>query len=475
MRAPVSECNRLRAGVLAESRLQEAGVSSGRPVLETRMAPQSISEPKPASAPAITPAYRRYALLILLLVYASSHVDRQILAILLEPIKRELVLSDTQLGFLSGIAFAIFYATLGIPIAMWADRSNRRNIIALALATWSGMTVLCGMAANFLQLALARIGVGVGEAGSSPPSHSMIADMYPPAERGTAMGVFAAGANLGLLIGFLVGGWVNQWYGWRMAFYVVGAPGLVLAVIVRLSLREPPRGYAEGLGPRRQAAPRLGEVVRFMLSTPSLRHLLTGITLTCFVGYGVILWLPAFLVRSHGLTSGTIGTLLAVFLGLIGGLGTYGGGMLADRLARRDVRWNVWLVGIAILAAVPFGFTVYLAADTRLALAAFIVPAFVGGVFIGPSFAMNQGLVQVRMRSVASALLLFILNIIGLGFGPQTIGVVSDMLRPDYGDESLRYALLGVSLINVWAAFHYFMAGRTLRADLARAQAGAAG
>ena len=202
------------------------------------MARQSslLSEPTLESVPGITPAYRRYALLILLLVYASSHVDRQILAILLEPIKHDLVLSDTQLGFLSGIAFAIFYATLGIPIAMWADRSNRRNIIALALATWSGMTVLCGLAANFLQLALARIGVGVGEAGSSPPSHSMIADMYPPAERGTAMGVFAAGANLGLLIGFLVGGWINQWYGWRMAFYVVGAPGLVLAVIVRLSL-----------------------------------------------------------------------------------------------------------------------------------------------------------------------------------------------------------------------------------------------
>ena len=330
--------------------------------------PDLISEPTSTTALGITAAYRRYALIILLLVFASSHVDRQILAILLEPIKHDLVLSDTQLGFLSGIAFALFYATLGIPIAMWADRSNRRNIIALALATWSGMTVLCGMAANFSQLALARIGVGVGEAGSSPPSHSMIADMYQPAERGTAMGVFASGANLGLLLGFLVGGWVNQWYGWRVAFYVVGVPGLVLAVIVRLTLREPPRGYAEGLKPSQQAAPRLGEVIRFMLSPPSLRHLLAGASLTAFVGYGVILWLPAFLARLHGMTSGAIGTLLALFLGLIGGLGTYGGGLLADRLARRDVRWNVWMVGIATLLMVPFGFVTYLASDIHLAL-----------------------------------------------------------------------------------------------------------
>ena len=195
----------------------------------------------------ITPEYRRYALFVLFLVLTSSHVDRQILAILLEPIKHELVLSDTQLGFLSGIAFAIFYATLGIPIAMWADRSNRRNIITLALTMWSGMTVLCGLAANFWQLALARIGVGVGEAGSSPPSHSIIADMYAPTERATAMGIFSLGINCGLLIGFSVGGWISQWYGWRAAFWVVGAPGLMLALLVRYSLREPPRGYAEGL------------------------------------------------------------------------------------------------------------------------------------------------------------------------------------------------------------------------------------
>lgn len=414
----------------------------------------------------ITPAYRRYALLLLFLVFTSSHVDRQILAILLEPIKHELSLSDTQLGFLSGIAFAIFYATLGIPMAMWADRSNRRNIITLALATWSGMTVLCGMAANFWQLALARIGVGVGEAGSSPPSHSIIADMYPPSERATAMGIFSLGINCGLLIGFLVGGWINQWYGWRAAFWVVGAPGLVLAVLVRTSLQEPPRGYAEGLRTASHEAPSLKDVVMYMWSTPALRHIVAGATLASFVGYGVVLWLPSFLIRSHGLQSGTVGVLLALGFGVFGAVGTFLGGRLADRLGKQDIRWSVWVVGIAILLALPFVLVFYLVTETSTALLIGVIPALLGGAYLGPSFALNQGLVPVRMRSVASAIVLFIVNIIGLGLGPQSVGILSDLLRASYEGESLRYALLILACVNLWTAFHYFRAGRTLGADL---------
>lgn len=422
--------------------------------------------PAPTTVVLITPGYRRYTLLILVLVFTSSHIDRQILAILLEPIKRELLLSDTQLGFLSGVAFAIFYATLGIPMAMWADRSNRRNIISWALATWSGMTSLCGMAANFWQLALARIGVGIGEAGSSPPSHSIIADMYPPAERATAMGTFSLGINLGLL----VGGWINQWYGWRVAFYVVGVPGLVLALVVRHTLQDPPRGYAEGTQLTHEEAPGLWDVFRFMFSIPSLRHIIAGATLAAFVGYGVALWLPAFLIRSHGLKSGAIGTALAFLFGVMGGISTYIGGRLADRLAKRDVRWNVWVAGIALLIALPFTAAAYLTRDIRVASACALVPALMSGVYLGPSFAMNQGLVAVRMRSVASAIMLFILNIIGLGLGPQTVGLISDLLKERYGTESLRYALLCLSFINVWTASHYFMASRTLGADLAKAR-----
>jgi len=415
----------------------------------------------------ITPQYRRYAMLLLVLVLTSSHVDRQILAILLQPIKLELQLSDTQLGFLSGVAFAIFYATLGIPMAMWADRSNRRNLIALALAIWSGMTALCGLAANFWQLALARIGVGVGEAGSSPPSHSMIADMYPPAERAGAMGIFSLGINFGLMTGFLVGGWVSQWYGWRAAFYVVGLPGLLLALVVRLTLREPPRGYAEGLQSTSHEAPSLGTVVRFMASIPTLRHLAAGATLASFVGYGVVLWLPAFLVRSHGLQSGQIGTALAFLFGVMGGISTYIGGHLADRLGKRDVRWNVWVVATALLISLPFTVAAYLARDIQIASLLSIIPALMGGVYLAPSFALNQSLVPIRMRSVASAILLFIVNIIGLGLGPQLVGLLSDFFQEQHGVESLRYALLCLSLVNVWTALHYFLAARTLQKDLA--------
>lgn len=424
----------------------------------------------PPASSIITPQYRRYAMLLLVLVLTSSHVDRQILAILLQPIKLEMQLSDTQLGFLSGVAFAIFYATLGIPMAMWADRRNRRNLIALALAIWSGMTALCGIAANFWQLAAARVGVGVGEAGSSPPSHSMIADMYPTSERAGAMGIFSLGINFGLMTGFLVGGWVSQWYGWRVAFYTVGLPGLLLALLVRLTLREPPRGYADGRQVSSHEVPSLGTAVRFMGSTPTLRHLAAGATLASFVGYGVVLWLPAFLIRSHGLQSGQIGTALAFLFGVLGGIGTYVGGQLADRLGKRDIRWNLWVVSCAFLVSLPFVVSAYLAANISTATLLSIVPALLGGFYLGPSFALNQSLVSVRMRSVASAILLFIINIIGLGLGPQTVGVLSDFFQPRYGAESLRYALLCLSLVNVLTACHYFLAGRTLAADLQKVQ-----
>lgn len=429
---------------------------------------QKIEQETTSTTEILSPQYRGYAMLLLVLVFTSSHVDRQILAILLQPIKLELQLSDTQLGFLSGVAFAIFYATLGIPMAMWADRGNRRNLIALALATWSGMTALCGMAANFWQLALARIGVGIGEAGSSPPSHSIIADMYPPAERATAMGTFSLGINLGLMAGFLVGGWISQWYGWRVAFYVVGLPGLVLALIVRFTLREPPRGYAEGLQSTSPEAPRFAAVVQHMAATPSLRHIAAGATLASFVGYGVVLWLPAFLMRSHGLQSGQIGTALAFLFGILGGISTYVTGRLADRWGKHDIRWNVWIVSCAILIALPFIIGAYLTTDIYTATLLSIVPALMGGAYLAPTFALNQSLVPVRMRSVASAILLFVLNIIGLGLGPQLVGLLSDFLQPQYGPESLRYALVSLSLVNMWTAVHYFLAGRTLRTDLAR-------
>jgi predicted MFS family arabinose efflux permease len=385
-------------------------------------------------------AYRRYVLAVLTAVYVSNFVDRQILSILLEPIKHAFALSDTQLGFLSGISFAIFYATLGIPIAMWADRGNRRNIITLATAVFSVMTALCGLAQSFVQLALARIGVGIGEAGASPPSHSIVADLYQPHERATAMAIFALGVNIGILIGFLVGGWMNEFFGWRAAFLVVGVPGLLIALIVRLTVREPPRGHSEGRGVEAEAAaPPLREAFRSFWRVRSLRHIALGSMLNAFVGYGAVAWVPAYLIRSFGMTTGDVGTALALIIGIVGGAGTFLGGYFADRLARRDVRWNTWLVASCVAGGTPFAFGVYLASDAFWALCFFLVPAAVGAI-----------------------------NIIGLGLGPQTVGIVSDLLAPRFGDESLRYALLIVGLVNVWAAVHFFLAGRTLERDLQR-------
>jgi predicted MFS family arabinose efflux permease len=420
----------------------------------------------------MTPAYRNYALIVLMLAYTANYVDRQILAILLQPIKMELGLSDTQLGFLSGITFALFYATLGVPIAMWADRGNRRNIITLALMIFSGMTVLCGFVTNFAQLALARIGVGVGEAGSSPPAHSMISDMFPPERRAAAMGVYSLGINIGILIGFLVGGWVTQWYGRRHAFFVVGLPGLLIALLVRFTLREPQRGHADGLTAQGEgAAPAIGEVFRLLWAQRSFRHIAFGSALAAMGGYAGVNWLPAFLARSFEMKPGEIGTALALIIGISGGLGTWLTGYLADRFGKRDIRWNVWVVAIVVALSFPFCVALYLSADKVNALTIFIYPAFAGAAYVAPALAMTQALATVRMRAAASAVLFFVLNLIGMGLGPQLAGVLSDLYHPAYGQESLRYSLLTISIVWLWAGFHYLLAARTLKEDIERAKA----
>ena len=344
----------------------------------------------------------------------------------------------------------------------------RRNIITFATTIFSIMTALCGLAQSFVQLALARIGVGIGEAGASPPSHSILADLYPPEERATAMGIFALGVNGGILIGFLVGGWMNEFFGWRAAFMVVGMPGLLLALLVRFTVREPPRGQSEGRSHEADAAaPPVTETLRTFWRVRTLRHIALGAALNAFVGYGAVAWVPAYLIRSFGMSTGDVGTALALILGIVGGAGTFLGGYFADRLGRRDVRWNMWLIAACVGAGAPFVFGVYLAPTATVALAFLFVPAAFGAIYLGPSLALVQGLVPLRMRTVPSSVLLFVINIIGLGLGPQMVGVVSDQLAPRFGDESLRYALLIVGLVNLWSALHFYLASRTLKQDLA--------
>ncbi len=411
---------------------------------------------------------RHYALIVLTLAYTSSHVDRGIVNIVLQPIKAEFQVSDTLLGLLSGLAFALFYATLGVPIAMWADRGNRRNIIALAVTVWSAMTAACGLAGNFGQLLAARIGVGIGEAGSSPPSHSMIADLYAKESRSTAMAIYSIGVYAGAMLGLVVGGYVVQHYGWRTTFYVVGLPGLVIAFLVRFTIGEPRRGHADGLAHDAALRSNLLQVVRHLWRTKSARHITIGLTLVSFVGYGGLIFGPSFFMRSLGMKPQEVGLIFGIIAGFVGGFGALLGGYLADRLSRRDMRWNAWVIAVAKLLGMPLFIVFYMSSDLWLMIPVYVVSSILGAFYLGPSFAMIQSLTPLHMRALTSAVMLFVLNFIALGFGPLAVGFISDLLEPIFGVESLRWALFGTAFIGVWAAVHYYWAGKTYPDDLAR-------
>ncbi len=419
-----------------------------------------------STPPHYSAAYLRVALGLLCLVYVVNFVDRQILAILLQSIKQDLGLTDTQLGLLSGTTFGIFYATLGVPIARLADRFSRKWVMTICLVLWSGFTALCGSAGGFLTLLLYRTGVGVGEAGGSPPAHSIISDYFPPERRATALAVFSLGVPLGILVGFLVGGWLDQTLGWRSAFVVVGLPGLLLAVVVALVLREPPRGHSEGLQST-GASPSALTVIRFLWRSRSFRHLSFASGLYAFVGYSVITWAPSFLIRSHQMSSGEVGAWLALIVGVGGGIGNYFGGVLADRWAQHDLRGRVWVPALAVGAGFPFSVGIFTAESTGVALALLAAPTMLGLMYQAPTFAVTQFLATPKMRATAAAVLLFVINIIGLALGPWATGALSDWLTPTYGDDSLRWALLVVSCLLAWSSLHFWLSSRTLRDDLA--------
>jgi MFS family permease len=424
-----------------------------------------------SQGPEFSRAYTRYALGLLLVVYVMNFLDRQVVAILLQAIKRDLDLSDTQLGAFSGIAFAALYSTLGIPLARWADRGVRRSIIALSLCVWSGMTALQGLAPSFLWLVAARVGVGVGEAGCSPPAHSLISDLFEPRRRATALSIYALGIPIGGAIGLAAGGWLRETFDWRTALMIVGLPGIPLALLVRLTLREPTRGWWEG-GRSVHAAPPLAEVVRVLRSRPAFLHMAIAGALHALYGYGAAAFNPAFFERVHGLAPLEIGYWLGAIAATTGVLGTFLGGWLTDLASGRDPRWYAWLPGWGTLIGVPFVFVFYLWPEGYGALALAALPAVLGGLYLGPTFAVTQALVPPHMRAQAAAVLLLILNLIGMGLGPQLVGVASDLLAPRFGDESIRWALLGtVAAGALWATGHYVIAARTMREDLARAGA----
>ncbi len=410
-----------------------------------------------------------YALVLLTVVYAFNFIDRQLLAILQESIKADLGLSDSQLGLLTGFAFAVFYVTAGIPIARWADHANRRNIVAGSLFIWSFMTAISGMVQNYWQLILARIGVGIGEAGGSPPSHSMISDIFPPHQRATALGFYSTGVSFGILFGFLFGGWLNEFFGWRTAFLVVGLPGVILAGILMLTLREPTRGVVEQRTASADSVP-LKTVLSTLWQSRAFRHLSLAASLNAFSGYATASWTASFMIRSHEMSTGELGTWLAIIIGLCGAIGVFFGGLVADRLSPRDQRWYMWLPAIAGFIAVPFMIAVYLADNAYLALTMMLVPGLLHQVYLGNTLATTHGLVGLKMRATASAILFFIINMIGLGCGPFLIGFVSDLLSASHGADSLRLAMLYLlPPVMFWSACHFYFAAARLRQDLAAA------
>jgi len=414
-----------------------------------------------------TTRHRHYVLFMVTLVFVVNYLDRQILAILLPLIKADFKLSDTALGLLAGPAFAVIYATLGIPLALMADRLNRRNIIAVSLALFSLMTVFCNYASSFAQLLLARFGTGIGEAGTGPSINSMIADLYPPKERATALSIYSAGLNVGLLIAFFGGGWVAQHYGWRTAFLASGVPGLLLVFLFLATIEEPKRGHSDGLSDE-AAAPDLIATARFLWSQRSFRFIALGTSMSAFGGYAAIAFVPSFLARSHGMSPSQIGLLLAVTTGVLGFAGTALSGVIADRVGKVNVGRTMLVPVVATFISAPFSPIFYLSPSMAWTVVALCFPSLFGASYLGPAYSATQGLVPLRMRATAAAILLFVLNMIGLGLGPQTVGILSDLLRPSLGADSLRWALLSTLITGLAGAYCYWRASLVLQADMDR-------
>lgn len=425
-----------------------------------------LSEPTPTGREEIPSRVRRYALGMLILAYAFNFIDRQILVILQSDIKADMGLSDTQLGLLSGFAFALVYITAGIPIAYWADRGNRRNIIALAVTVWSAMTALSGFTQNFGQLLLARVGVGIGEAGGSPPAHAMISDYYPPAKRGTALAIYSSGLHFGIFAGFLIGGVISEYFGWRAAFMVVGLPGVLFALIFFLTVHEPTRGRWE-TGDVATYQPTLRETLSLLVRYRSFWYIALGCGFTAFAAYGNGNFAPLFLERSHGITGTQLGLLLAFGGGGGGLLGTLLGGRIADSLGVRDQRWYLWVPAIAGCLALPLSLPYLLLGDTRIVVPLLVLVTILINTYLGPGLAITHSLVPPAMRALTSAILFFVLNLIGLGMGPLTAGFLSDYFTPIYGDDGLRYAMLVVSAISSVGILMFFMAAKHLPRDMA--------
>lgn len=409
--------------------------------------------------------YKWFVLIVLTIVYVFNFADRQILIILQEGIKEDLQLSDTQLGLLTGLGFALLYTTLGIPIAKLADKYNRKNILAFSLGFWSLMTVLSGRAQNFFQMLLTRIGVSAGEAGGMPPSHSIISDYFPKEERGTAFSIYSMGVPIGILLGFIVAGSIASEYGWRMAFYALGFPGILLAIIMYFIVKEPVRGQIDGRVEDKKD-PTFKEVIGELFSKKSFLYLCLGAGFTTFSSYSLNNFLPSFIQRAHGVDLITVSINLGLSIGIGGLIGALIGGRLADIKGAKNKKWYLYVPILSCVFSLFPALTVLFTGSSKIALAAIFPYAIFNSAFTGPVYAVGQTLANVKMRAFATALILLFMNGIGLALGPLSAGMLSDFLEPSLGNFSLRYALT-LNLLSLFLAiFFYWKSANNYEKDL---------
>jgi MFS family permease len=459
------------------------------------MTDQTATRP---AGPGLSDGYKAYALLLLVVVYTSNFIDRQIIGIVAANLKQDLGITNLQIGLLAGLSFAVLYSILGVPIARLAERYNRVTIIAVSLALWSAFTAACGLAQNFTQLFLMRIGVGIGEAGCSPAGQSLLSDYYSPRKRATALAIYSLGIPLGTLFGALIAGNIAETYGWRMAFFIVGVPGLALAVLLKLTLKEPARGTYDPPA-RSEAAPSLWRVCKTLFGKASFRHMAIGATLSSFAGYGIASFGVLFLVSGpFGLGVGQAAGAYGVVGGLAAAFGIFMGGVVTDFIGRRSTRAYPLVPGIGFLIAAPLYFFAF-QQSSLIGIAIWIIaPLILQYLYLGPTFAVTHNLVEPRMRASATALLFLPINLVGLGLGPPFVGWLADLMTDRSfaakglgvfeaacakpapgapadllaacgasGHEGVKWAIIiTAAVVYAWAGLHYLYAARSVKRDL---------
>lgn len=408
--------------------------------------------------------YKNYLLGILLLMGSVSIFERFVFALVLEPIKNDLQLSDSQLGLMTGIAFAAFYAVAGIPLARWADRGNRVTIAATAVGLVGLMVSLCGMVGSFFQMLLVRAGIAVGEAGTMPAAQSLIADYFDRSERPRAMAIYLMAYPISMIIGYLAGGWLVESFGWRQTFIMLGVPGLFVAVLVKLTLKEPRLSRQVNIDT--EQSPAIATVLKTLWQQRTFRHIFIAFCVSYFFSMGTSQWLATFFIRSHDMGMVELGGWLALSWGVFGFLGNYFGGHWATKYLARQEKYQMYAIAGLQLLYGMLSIAVYLAPSKGAALSLLAVSAFVVSCTGGSTLAALQSLVSERMRAVTVAVLFLFGNLIGLGLGPLAIGIASDLLNPIAGQESLRYALALSCPGMLWVAFHFWQAAKTIENDI---------